>query len=125
MLKNSRWLVLFGLAGLLFLATKACSPVPRTKEKDCLTDQGIIARIEVGGKNDLVFKLENNSKNYYIKLAKENAPDLDHFKSQLMGQMVVVKYPRYWTPLDPLSRTRQVRKVEVQDSTYYSDFKGG
>ena len=123
MLKNSRWLVLFGLAVLLFLATKACSPVPRPKEKDCLIDQGIVAGIQLGGKNDIMFSLENNRRRYYINRALEKGLSLDQFAAELKGKEIVVKYPRYWTPLDPLNRTRHVSKLEVQDSTYFSEIK--
>jgi hypothetical protein len=123
MLKNSRWFVLLGLTVLLFLATKACSPVPRSAEKACLVDEGVITQVEIAGTNDILFNLAENPKRYYINRGLERGLDFDQFKTRLIGRHVVVKYPRYWTPLDPLSRTRHIRKLESQDSIIYSEFK--
>ncbi|MBK8505170.1 MAG: hypothetical protein IPL46_24965 [Saprospiraceae bacterium] len=92
MLKNSRWFVLLGLAVLLFLSTRACSPVPRPKEKDCLIDEGVITHIEIRGKNDIMFNLADNPRKYYINRGLESGLDLAQFKAQLIGSTVVIKY---------------------------------
>ena len=123
MLKNSRWLVLFGIATLLFLVAKACSPVPIPLERNCRVFKGTLTKIATDGTNDIFFNFDNSEKLFYINRGLEKGLKIESLKDQLVGQEVVIKYPRYWTPLDPLNHVRQVSKLEFQDSTIYSELR--
>lgn len=121
MLKNNRWFVLLGLVLLLFLAIKACSPVPTPLEKNCITFSGVLTSIDLGRKNDLVFIFSGHDTKYYIDHGTDKGLDLNQLQQALIGEEVLIKYPKYWTPLDPLNRLRQISKLEYGDSTIFSE----
>lgn len=121
MLKNNRWLVLLSITLLLYIGIKACSPVPIPLERYCREVKGLVSAIHLDGTGDIFFTIDNTNKRFYINHGLSKGLEIDTLKAMLIGNEVVIKYPRYWTPLDPLNRVRHISKLEFQDSTIFSE----
>ncbi|MCB0667208.1 MAG: hypothetical protein KDC80_15375 [Saprospiraceae bacterium] len=122
MLKNHRWFVLILLALLLYLGTQSLSPVPILPEKRCLIAEGVVSDINADG-HDIFITLNDNSKRFYINRGLDKDLDVENLIEKLKGKKINLKYPSYWTPLDPLSHTRHLSKVEYRDSVWYSELR--
>ena len=60
---------------------------------------------------------------FYINRGLENGLDLDILKEKLVENSIVVKYPKYWTPLDWNNSNRHLSKVEFGDKVIFNEFK--
>ena len=49
---------------------------------------------------------------------------LDDLKAKLIGHEVVIKYPKYWTPLDWNNSIRHLSKLEFKDEVIFDELKG-
>ena len=105
----------------LTLCVLILRPVPIPKEKNCLVVSGEVTSIFEAGVKDVVFKLKDNPTNYYINRGLEQGLTLDNLRAQLMNEEIIIKYPRYWTPLDPKNRTRHITKVEFGVEVIFSE----
>lgn len=95
----------------LLLAILILRPVPRATEHNIDTVSGVVVDIFEGGENDIVFKLSGNKTRYYINRGLEEGLDLHELKASLMGEEVVISYPRYWTPLDHSGKIRHLSRL--------------
>ena len=87
-------------------------PVPITSEDKCLVVEGTVKHIYEGGIHDVVFVLEEKGTRYYINRGLEQGLTLDKLRDDLVGENVTIKYPKYWTPLDPKESIRHLSKLE-------------
>jgi len=122
-MKRKSWITL-GLAiafiGLLLLVLR---PVPIPLEKDCLTTRGIVSEIYEAGTNDVVFKLQDQSKQFYINRGLERGLELNKLRSELISKEITIKYPKHWTPLDPVNSVRHISKVEHEGRIVFSELE--
>jgi len=111
--------------GILFILSLGFvfKPVPIVYEEQALTEKGIVKSISEGGTNDVVFILENNNTRFYINRGLENGLDLNHLKEKLIGQEIVFKYPKYWTPLDWNNKIKHLSKVEFGNEIIFNELK--
>jgi len=79
---------------------------------------GIVDDLYEGGVKDLVFKLKNDSKIYYINRALENGFDLEDTKSDLIGKEIIIWYAKSWS-----NRSYHMTQFKHQDSIYYSEWQ--
>lgn len=98
-------------------------PVPIIYEEDALEVSGIVEMIKHTEGDDYVFKLKDNPTKYYINRGTEQGLNYKDFESQVLNQMIVVKYPEYWTPLDWNNSIRHISKVELKGETLFNEFR--
>ena len=107
--------------GFVFICVLVFRPVPITSEDKCLSVEGIVKAIYEGGVKDVVFVLEDNQTRYYINRGLEQGLSLDKLKNDLIGQEIVIKYPKYWTPLDPKESTRHLSKLKWGNQVIFDE----
>lgn len=98
-------------------------PVPIIYEEDAMEKTGIVEKIKHTEGDDYVFKLKNNPTKYYINRGTEQGLDYKTFESQVLNKKIVIKYPKYWTPLDWNNSIRHISKVELQGETLFNEFR--
>jgi hypothetical protein len=111
------------IAVIFILATQIFKPVPIVTESECLIQSGIVTAIDEGGTNDVVIRLKDNDEMFYINRGLEQGLDLGILKSTLIGNEVILKYPKHWTPLDPYNKTHHVSKVEHGEHVIFDELK--
>lgn len=110
------------LAGLFLIAcVLILRPVPIVKEDKALEVRGLVETIYEGGTNDVVFLLEDDKTRYYINRGLEMGLDLEILQKELIGQEVLIKYPKYWTPLDWNDEIKHLSKLVYRDSVYFNE----
>lgn len=105
---------------MLFFAFR---PVTTPSEKDCLVYTGIVEKIGTGRDNDLTIQLKGSDKTYYINRGIEKGMDLSKLQNQLIGQEVTIKYPKYWTPLDPFNKIKHISHIEYGNQILFTELK--
>ena len=115
--------VFTGFIVFIFLAAILIfRPVPIVQEENALVVSGIVEKIKLTEGNDFVFKLKDNPTKYYINKGIEAGLDYNEFKQSVINKEVVVKYPKYWTPLDWNNSVRHISKVEHKGTVYFNKF---
>lgn len=113
-----------GIAGgtaLVILGSLALRPVPIVAEVDCLEVTGTVTRIFEGGPFDVVFVLDGEDRMFYVNRGMQRGMDLGNLRATVIGEEVTLKYPDYWTPLDPMGSTRHVSKVELGETVLFDE----
>ena len=113
------------LIGIIFLmvAVLILRPVPVVSEDEAIIEEGIVAEIYEAGTKDLVFKLENNGRIFYVNRGLEMGLELDILREKLIGNAIILKYPEYWTPLDWNDRIKHISKVEYNNEIVFNELK--
>jgi len=96
-------------------------PVPTATEENCLTVTGTVESIRKTGTLDAIFRLQGYDRMFYINRGLERGLDLKDLQNQLTGHTVTIKYPEYWTPLDPVNSTRHIVQLEYDNKVIYSE----
>jgi hypothetical protein len=113
-----------GLGILLFVAAiLILRPVPIISEDQAIVESGIVSDIYEGGENDVVFRLENQKRRYYINRGLENGLELADLQERLIGREITLKYPDYWTPLDWNDEIKHLSKVEIEGEIVFNELK--
>lgn len=115
-------LILLSLC-LLVVAVLIFTPVPIVRESKALVEIGRVTEIYANPGNDVIFKLEGTSRRFYINRGLENGLDLQYLKQRLVGKTIVVKYPKYWTPLDWDNTVRHISKLEFEGEVLFNELK--
>ena len=115
-------LVSLGLIILIF-AVLIFRPVPMVSESKAISKIGIVKEIYSNKGNDVIFVLENTERRFYINRGLENGLELDNLKEKLIGNSIVLKYPKYWTPLDWNNSVRHISKVEFKNEIVFNELK--
>jgi hypothetical protein len=119
-MRTRNWIILTGLV-FLGLGILVFRPVPIPDEKDCLILKGTVTDIYEAGTRDVVFKLKGLEKEFYINRGLEKGLDLKKLRADLTNKEIVIKYPKYWTPLDPTNSIRHVSKIESEGRTVFTE----
>ena len=107
---------------LVFLGLKyALTPVLIISEDDALSQKGIVSNIVESGEKDLKIELAGLERSFYINRGLEKGLNIDELRRQILGQEILIKYPKYWTPLDWNNRVRHVAKMEFNGELIYSE----
>ncbi len=96
-------------------------PVPIVTEDKALVVNGTVTGIYEGGIKDVIFKLQEDSRLFYINRGLENGLNLDSLRKNLIGEQVVIKYPSYWTPLDWDEEIRHLSKLEHKGEVIFNE----
>ncbi|MEM7204454.1 MAG: hypothetical protein AAF628_29620 [Planctomycetota bacterium] len=105
----------FAMVGL------ALRPVPIVAETDCEIVAGEVERVYEGGTHDVYLRLAGDSRLYYINRGLERGLVLADLQRTLPGRRATVKFPRYWTPLDPVSQSRHVARLELDGVVLFDE----
>ena len=98
-------------------------PVPTVTEDEALTMVGKIVEVREGGSHDLVLNLAGTDQRFYINRGLEREESMENLKQQLLGQEVEIKYPSYWTPLDPKNSERHVARLIANGEVVFDELK--
>ena len=118
----SRTLILIGFF-LFITAILILRPVPIVVEDKALVIKGVVLTVHEGGDKDVVIRLIGDSRIYYINRGLQYGLELDKLKKQLIGRKVVMKYPKYWTPLDWNDRIKHISKLEASGKVLFNELK--
>ncbi len=114
----------FGFVVLLFVAAVlVLRPVPMVTEDEAIIEKGIVLHVFEAGVKDVVFVLKDNPRKFYINRGLEAGMNLEDLKDRLIGNEIILKYPKYWTPLDWNNRIRHVSKLEFQGEVLFNELK--
>ena len=117
--------IIFISFSLLFfiVAVLIFRPVPIVTEKNTISESGIVKEIYANKGNDIIFILENVQRRFYINRGLENGLELTDLKKRLIGNSIVMKYPKYWTPLDWNDKIKHISKVEFNHEILFNELK--
>ena len=115
-------LIVFSLS-ILIVSILIFRPVPIVSENNAITEKGIVSEIYSNQGNDIIFVLENIDRRFYINRGLENGLELNSLKAKLIGNHIVVKYPKYWTPLDWNNSVIHISKVEFNNEIVFNELK--
>ncbi|MBD8487975.1 hypothetical protein IFO69_04360 [Echinicola sp. CAU 1574] len=116
-------IVLIVLGLFIVIAVMTLRPVPVVEEENALVEKGIVSYIFESQSNDIIFKLHENDKIFYINRGTKAGLDAHVLRKKLIGHEVILKYPKYWTPLDWDSNLRHLSKVEMGNEIVFNEFK--
>ncbi len=115
---------MFSIIALLLIAFFLIfRPVPIVTESEAIVEKGIVSDIYEGGVKDIAFRLENNQRVYYINRGLEQGLNLKELKKKLIGNEVVFKYPKHWTPLDWNNKIKHISKIEINGEVIFNELK--
>lgn len=112
---------LIGLLLVIGMAFFIFSPVPVPDERDCLIARGVVVNIFESGSKDLSIILAGNKTRFYVNRGLERGLTIGETGAALLGREVLLKYPKYWTPLDPQNSIRHVSKIEIDGQTIFTE----
>ena len=98
-------------------------PVPIVSESKAISEIGIVKEIYSNKGNDVIFIMLNTDRKFYINRGLENGLELNNLKEKLIGNSIVIKYPKYWTPLDWNNSIRHISKVEFKNEIIFNELK--
>ena len=70
-------------------------PVPIVSESKAISEIGIVKEIYSNKGNDVIFIMLNTDRKFYINRGLENGLELNNLKEKLIGNSIVIKYPKY------------------------------
>lgn len=119
---KSKFLIIstFILLGVILLFT--LSPVPIVSENQCKTVEGIVEDVFITQSQDIVFILEGSKKKYYINRGTEAGVQREEALAAA-GKNVVIKYPEYFTLLDPNEKMRHLSRIDVEGKMLFNECK--
>ena len=80
---------------------------------------GIIEEVLETKQKNIVFKLKDDDRLYYIKKDLKKDLTFGELKKRLAGKSVEIYYVKHWTPIDPL-RVKHITKVDLNKMTLYT-----
>lgn len=109
------------LSAALLLTFLSTSCIMNPQPDDCLEITGTVTNVFEGGVKDACFRLEGDSRMFYINRGLQYGLNLDSLQL-LMGQEVTMMYVDMWTPLDPDGTIRHVSQLKKGDELIYTEF---
>jgi hypothetical protein len=113
----------FFAATFLFIATLILRPVPIVTESEALTTSGTVTYVYEGGVKDVVLRIKDSPRTYYINRGLEEGLDIKALQEKLIGEEVTIKYPQYWTPLDWNDKVKHLSKLEHRGEVIYNELR--
>ncbi len=117
--------LIYILTAALFLsvALVVLRPVPIVAESEALTTSGIVTYVFEGGVKDVVLRIKDSPRTYYINRGLEAGLDIKELKEKLIGEEVTIKYPQYWTPLDWNEKVKHLSKLEHRGEVIFNELR--
>lgn len=122
-MKVRRLIISAALLLLVAFFIVAMRPVPTPQEKDCLTATGVVVQLYESGEKDITIRLKDVDQTFYINRGVEAGLDIKQLRENLINNVVTIKYPDYWTPLDPAGNMRHVSVLDLNGEKIFSELK--
>jgi hypothetical protein len=100
-------LVLFG--AILF---STLHPTRIQADSTQVTEQGIVTEIYQTAFKDLVLKLKDHGKSYYIEGAFGDNLSFEELKEKVLYKSVKIEYPERWSPIKSENSKHYISKLE-------------
>jgi len=88
---------------------------------ECLSVKGIVSEVYEGGTKDIVFRLKDDDRMYYINRGLERGLTLTELKKELIWNVAELKYPEQWSPLDPGNHSVHLSAIIMNDKIVFSE----
>ncbi len=112
--------VVFGLMAFALIGISS-NPVPAAKPENCETVTGRVVGVDSPCCRDVVLKLENDPRVYYINRGLDREIDLERLRANLSDTPVTLQViRRTWSPLDPTHQMAPVAQVIAGDKVVFS-----
>lgn len=108
---------------LLIVLALVFRPVPSPSPENTIKANGTIEQVSMAGNDDLIIKLRDDDRLYYIDEGLKHGRSFSAIQGELSGKTVEIHYVKYWTPLDPLSKLKHTSKVDFNQTTLYPVIK--
>jgi hypothetical protein len=95
-------------------------PLPTPSPDNTIRTFGTIEEVLETGSKDVVFKLKDDDRLYFIREDLEKGLSFNQLQRELSGKAVEIYYVKHWTPVDPL-RVHHITKVDLNKMTLYSN----
>ncbi len=118
-----RAIIILAVLSFFLLILLIFRPVPLVPESKCIVHTGEVQDVFEAGVKDVVLRMENTPTRFYINRGLKQGLILDSLRAQLIGKQVTVKYPPYWTPLDPKDKVKHISKLEYNDIVIFSELR--
>lgn len=118
----TKWLLII-LGILLICSYFVFRPVPIVSEEKALVTSGIVRDVFSAGTQDIVFELQNDDRLFYINRGSDRGLDLEQLQELLIGNKVILKYPKYWTPIDWKGEVRHVSKLQFGNQVLFNELQ--
>ena len=97
----------------------AFGPLRSVPSRSQLRTLGTIEEVLETRSKEVVFKLKDDDRLYYIQKNLKKELSLQDLQKQLPGKSVEIYYVKQWTPVDPL-RVNHITKVDLNNMTLYT-----
>ena len=95
-------------------------PLPAVSLKNCVRYSGVVTSLFTGDSGDIVIKLKDDQKYYYINRGVERL-SLVELRQKLTGKSVELLAIKQWTPLEPTRASKHVAQIKVDGSIVYNE----
>ena len=120
-MKLKHLLLIIGVL-LIALAAMTIRPIQVPENiDDLLVVESKVAKIFEGSAMDIVFKLENNPTRYYINRGLEQDLTISELRRQLIGNKVIIRYPKHWSFMDPGNLAHHLSVLEYNGEDLYNE----
>ena len=118
--------IIYGFSFLLLVAfISIFRPVPIVKESKAITVKGVVDVIHGSKTQDIVIYLKDVPQRYYINRGEEIGLDASTLAERIEGELVTLKYPKYWTPLDWNDKIKHISKLDFGEEAIFNELKKG
>lgn len=95
------------------------------KESKAIIVTGEVDAIHGTKNQDIFIYPKDVPKRFYINRGEEEGLSIKSLAAKLEGQVVTLKYPKYWTPLDWNNRIKHISNFEFEDEVIFNKLKKG
>jgi hypothetical protein len=113
---------LIGVGVFILLCVLTLRPVNTPdNESELLVAEGELTRVFEGTGKDIIFKLKNDDRSFYINRGLEQGLSIKELQARLTGKQITLKFPKHWTLLDPTGKTKHLSMVKLREETVFSE----
>ncbi|SKD00291.1 hypothetical protein SAMN05660461_1766 [Chitinophaga ginsengisegetis] len=117
-----------GATALLLVATLILvlliSGIPsahKADKKHCTAITGVVKEIKAGPPG-IIIHLKEDPRIYYISRKTNTSLSLKTLEHELTGKNIQLYTAQDWSPLDPFSTMKQVRRLQIGDTVIFTEF---
>lgn len=98
----------------------ALRPVPAASVQNVKSITGKVTKVsEDGGPGDILIRLKNDDRTYYINRGTKSGLDFKMLRNNLLYRQATLDFVGHWTPLDSTTKTIPVARITVSGQTYW------
>ena len=97
-------------------------PLPSSSSENTVVFTGTIEQVIETGNKNVVFKLKNDDRFYFIEEGLGKGLSFPELQQELSGKSVEIHYVKHWTPIDPLRVRSEERRVGKECRSRWSPY---